>query len=136
MPLSEDELSARWPEFVSEVRREKISLGSILESSTLLGVKNGVIRLGCANDFQASSILRNKEVLGGFLLKIFNVRARLEVETGGKYQHSPKESGTTSTVSGHAPASPPDTPAQGTEPQEEHPIVKAIIRELGAEPLE
>jgi hypothetical protein len=114
---------------VSEVRRQKISLGSILESSTLLGVKNGVIRLGCGNDFQASSILRNKDVLGGFLQKMFNVRARLEVVTGDEYQRA-------ADVPGSAADAPRDTPTQSGDSQEEHPIVKAIIRELGAEPLE
>ena len=33
--LMEDELASRWPEFINEVRRHRISLGSVLESVTL-----------------------------------------------------------------------------------------------------
>ncbi|HUI64275.1 MAG TPA: DNA polymerase III subunit gamma/tau, partial [Bacteroidota bacterium] len=37
--VSDSEVSARWQEFVAEVRKQRINLGSILDSTTLLGVK-------------------------------------------------------------------------------------------------
>lgn len=120
-PLTEGEVSGRWPEFVNEVRRQRISLGSVLESTTLLGTRGNAIRLSCANDFQASAIQRNKDLLSSVLQKIFHSPGRFEVEISS----SPGES-----QEKHHP------PTASLEPKAaEHPVVQAIIRELGAEPL-
>ena len=86
-----------------------------------LGVRGGVIRIGCANEFQASSIKRNKELLGDIVQKVFNSRARIEPEVTPLTQK---------------PALPRSGMPQGHAPEEEHPIIKAMIRELGAEPLQ
>ncbi len=121
-PLSEGEVTSRWPEFISEVRRQRISLGSVLESAKLISSDGGSIRIGCANDFQASSVRRNKELLSGILQKVFNTNARLEVEINSSVQ-----------TPSNSPQSVP--PAQAQAP-EEHPIIKVMRRELGAEPLQ
>ena len=120
--LKEDELTVRWQEFINEVRRRRISLGLILESATLLEAGERTIRIGCANEFQASSIKKQERFLTEVLSKIFNASARLEVEIGDIYQKSA-------------------VPQRGVPEQkggkavEEHPVTKAIIREFGAEPL-
>lgn len=120
--ITEGEVVARWPELVAEVRKQRISLGSVLESSTVLGVRGSVMRLGCANEFQASSIKRNQELLTGIIEKQFNARLRVEVE-----------------ISSHARAPVMTEEADGTPTRgpvgQEHPIIQAMRRELGAEPL-
>lgn len=121
--FSEDEMRTRWPEFIKEVRNQRISLGSVMESATLLSASNGTMRIGCGNDFQASSITRNKVLLSEILQKVFNTRMRLEVETSDGYQK------TAAPKSGTLPQS--ENPRE-----EEHPVIKALIKELGAEPLE
>jgi DNA polymerase III gamma/tau subunit len=120
--LMGDELTSRWPEFINEVRRHRISLGSVLESVTLVEAREGVMRVGCANEFQASSIKKQDKFLRELLLKVFNKPTRMEVEIDNTYQKTavPKSG----------------VPEQkGKTAVEEHPITKAIIRELGAEPL-
>jgi hypothetical protein len=118
--ISEREVLARWPEFVNEVRRHRISLGSVLESATFLGVSGGALRLRCANEFQASSIKRNKELLSEIAHKVFGIHTRCEVEI--------QETGQQQPVSGQ-----PNQ--QGVVSDNEHPVIKAMIKELGAEPL-
>jgi DNA polymerase-3 subunit gamma/tau len=118
--LNPSEVTARWPEFVNEVRRQRISLGSVLESASLLGAEQGTIRISCANDFQASSIQRNREILTTILGQVFHVPARLDVQI----HESPRQS-EAETPTGAPP------PAQ----TDEHPVIQAIIRELGAEPI-
>ncbi len=116
--VAEEEIRARWPEFIGEVRRARISLGSVLESTDVLGVASGVIRIGCTDDFQAGTLTRNKEVLAEMLQKVFNARLRIEpVIAAGK----PGASGATQSAG---------------NPKPDHPIVAALKRELGAEPLE
>ena len=119
--VSDAEINARWSEILSEVRKQRISLGSILESTKPLGVQGGVLRLACANEFQASSIRRHKEFLAEIVHKLLSVRVRVEVEirTDLSAASSSNEN--------------PDPPGQSTEG--EHPVIKAMRRELGAEPL-
>ena len=92
-----------------------------MDSAMPLGVSGGVIRIGCANEFQASSIKRNKELLGDIVLKIFNSHARIEPEVTPLTQKQ---------------AIPMSGTPQVHLPEDEHPIIKAMIRELGAEPLQ
>ncbi len=118
--IAEAEVASRWTEFLAEVRRQRISLGSVLESTIFLGIRNGTIRVGCSNDFQASSIVRNKETLAEMVFKVFHARAGIEAEISGD-------------VGG------PASPAEGSSdvnPAEEHPVIAAMKRELGAEPME
>ncbi len=119
--ITEGELKSRWTEFILEVRHQKIALGSVMDSAMPLGVSGGAIRIGCANDFQASSIKRNKDLLGGIVQKVFNARARIDVEITGIAQQQ---------------FTPLPTPPVPQPVEEEHPVIKAMIRELGAEPLQ
>jgi DNA polymerase-3 subunit gamma/tau len=120
--LSEEEVRTRWPEFINEVRQQRISLGSVLESSTLLGISRGTMRIGCGNEFQAASIKRNKVLLGEIIKTVFNLHLQPEAEINGNYQRRV------------APAS--GLPPQEQTPQDEHPVIKALMKELGAEPME
>jgi len=121
--LSESEVRSRWEEFLAEVRRQRIALGSTAESAVLLGVRDGVIRLGCATEFHASTIQRNKEFLADLARKIFGSPTRIETERiEEREQEGRGES------SGSPPGAGPGDP--------DHPIIAAMKRELGAEPLE
>jgi hypothetical protein len=92
-------------------------VGTALESATVSGVVGSTIRI-TANEFTASSLSRNRELLGEVIQKIFNIRGRLEVE-----------------ISSGTKSSPIKTEDASPKVEEDHPIIKAMIRELGAEPL-
>ncbi len=113
---SEDEVRSRWAEYVAEVSRQKISVGVVLGATTLLGVSQGTIRLGCVDEFQESTVQRNREVLMDIFVRVFNARGVIRPEV----QNAAGEEG------GGAAKSPA---------AEEHPVVQALRRELGAEPL-
>jgi DNA polymerase III gamma/tau subunit len=120
--LAEGEIASRWQEFIGEVRSKRISLGSVLASTTLLGVNGTSIRVGCSNDFEASTVTRNREVLADITQKLFGVRARLDAEI----QTGLQSNAGTGAESGQA---------GGPNPGQEHPVIQAIIKELGAEPM-
>jgi hypothetical protein len=114
-------VAARWHEVIAELRaRQKVSLASILETSRLLGVTGGAVRIACANDFQSSAIQRHRIVLTEVMQHLFNARVRIEVE-----------------VSSGPEAAGPGTgsPESASTDEEEHPVIRALKRELGAEPL-
>jgi len=114
--LNENEVRSRWAEYVSEVSRQKISVGAVLGATTFLGVSGGTVRLACADEFQAETLQRNRDVLMEIFTRIFNTRGMIqtEVPNAGVEERSGKPKPPTS---------------------EEHPVVQALRRELGAEPV-
>lgn len=117
--FSEGEVASRWQEFVAEVRRERIAVGTALESATFAGVMGNAIRIN-ASDFTASVVNRNKEMLGAVIERVFKARGRIEVEIGSTNDAGEKADG-------------PGAPRSSSD---EHPVVQALMRELGAEPLD
>jgi hypothetical protein len=101
---------------VAEVGRQKISLGAVLGSTSILDVARGTVRIGCVDEFQVATVQRNREVLAEIFFKVFNERVRLTAEV------RPASSG------------PPEKP-EGSQADEEHPVIRALRKELGAEPL-
>jgi hypothetical protein len=115
--ISEREVQSRWQEFIGAVRQKKISLGTVMDGTWLAGVTSTGVRIGCRTEFERSSIERNREMLAALFGDLFHVRLRIEaVYDPRNAPPAPIES---------APATPP----------EDHPIIAALKRELGAEPL-
>ena len=102
-------MRSRWAEFSAEVSHRKINVGSALAGTTLLGVTNGIIRVECDNDFQISTLQMHRDVLMEIIQSVFSARGSLQGER----------------AAGHG----------GPPVKEEHPLVKTLKRELGAEPL-
>jgi hypothetical protein len=94
----------------------------VLESSTVVGIQGTTVRVGCANDFEAGSIRRHKDLLSETLSRVLNTRLRVDVEIKSELSSGP------SPTQKQSP-----TADQGID--DEHPIIKAMKKELGAEPL-
>jgi len=120
--LAHGELASRWQEFLGEVRNTRISLWPTMENAQLLGVDGSIVKLGCPDAFQASMVTKNRDALADLFFKVFKVRPQLvtEVTEGGS-------------AAAEAPLSGTAFPA--SESGEEHPVIAALRRELGAEPL-
>jgi len=114
--IRQEEVESRWSEYVAKVRSRRVSLGSLLEELRVLGVNGTQVRLACENDFQVSTVTRNRDTLSEIFQEVFHSPARLQpvlVPSGGA--PSGEDSGAAS----------PD-----------HPVIAALKRELGAEPLD
>jgi DNA polymerase-3 subunit gamma/tau len=120
--LAEGELTSRWQEFVGEVRRTRISLGSVLASGVLLGVKDGVIRIGCVDDFQVTHMTRNKDLLQKIASTLFHIPLRLEAVKSAAAGAGPDMTGIPS--------------SDGPPKDDSGAVLEAMRRELGAEPIE
>jgi DNA polymerase-3 subunit gamma/tau len=120
--LSEAEVRSRWQEVLAEVRRQRISLNAVLEAAVLTGVRGNVVHVAFADDFHVSHIHRNREFLSALISKVLKATARLEAKVDPE---------AVALVSGEAPSL-PGKEADG----EEHPVLTALKRELGAEPLD
>jgi len=117
--ISEEQVRSLWPLFLAEVRLKRISLGSVLEGTSVLGVKGDAVRVGCTDDFVISSIKRNKQALQEILQSVMNTGIHLEPERDPQLIRK----GT------------PESDKSGDATPTEHPVVLAMMRELGAEPL-
>ncbi|HTS00370.1 MAG TPA: DNA polymerase III subunit gamma/tau, partial [Bacteroidota bacterium] len=111
------ELSARWGEFLGEVRTKKISLWPALENAAMLGLEKGIVRLGVADEFQASLIDKNREALAEIFNAVFHQRLGVRAEVTG------------------APGGAPPAKAPAPRTVEDHPLIATLRRELGAEPM-
>lgn len=111
--ISVEEAFARWDEFVSAVKTSRINLGSVLSQSKLVDVKNGCVQLSCENDFQLNTLRRSAEYLGEISKRVFGTATPFEINMnqGG------------------------DKQSDGKKSEKEHPVIEAMRRELGAEPM-
>jgi DNA polymerase-3 subunit gamma/tau len=117
------EVLSRWQEFLGEVRMRKISLWSTLENTRLLGVDGSVVRLACDDEFQASMVMKNKETIADLFAHVFHMRPRVVTEITRTHDRRPA-----------APSGSEGTIAESGS-REEHPVIAAMKRELGAEPI-
>jgi DNA polymerase-3 subunit gamma/tau len=114
--IREEEVVSRWGEYVAEVRSQRVSLGSLLEELRVLGVSGNQVRVACENDFQVSAVTRNRDILTELFQGVFHSPARLQ----------PVLVAPGASAAGDASA----------KAAEDHPVIAALKRELGAEPLD
>jgi hypothetical protein len=125
--ISADEAYACWQQWIAEVQRARISVGAALSVSTILDVDGGALRIACPDDYHLSSLRKNKEFLMESFQKVAGRKVRIEVVLHTKLPTPTSE---------HSPAAhnTPALPRNGV--QKEHPVLEALRRELGIEPVE
>lgn len=130
-PISAEEAYARWQEWVGEVRKERISVASTLDHSAIADVSNGSIRIACPDDYHVSTLRRNKEFLADSFRRVTGYQVRIEPEV------LPEIRQTMAAVSSGSPgAVVAAVPFPEREKTESHPVIQALIKELGAEKVE
>ena len=123
-------VAQKWPDFVDDVRKTKIAIGTTLSESEFLEANNGTVRIGCPDEYHLSSLKRNKEFLAESFQKVTGLRVSIEPVI---------KAATHSRGNGSTPQLPKSaaTTAEGKLASaaniENHPIIVAIKRELGGE---
>ena len=131
--ISADEAYARWQEWVGEGSRARISVGSILGESKLVEVRDGSVTIACPDDYHLASLKRNREFLmasfrsmTGYDVRIDPVLNRATIERAPSSRSMRSDSVPRSEQESQMPA----------KSVESHPVILALRRELGAEPVE
>jgi DNA polymerase-3 subunit gamma/tau len=122
--ISLDEIQERWKEFIEEIRKQRIYVGTLLSQSRPLAVNEDVVKLGCRDESHLTTLKRSKEFLTESAQKIYGKKVRIEISVSPLADDGKEKKGKTS-VDGAAKLSTLD-----------HPVIRALMRELGAEPLE
>ena len=133
--ITAEEAFEQWQRWVGEVRKTKIGIGTILEESRILDVANGALRIACPDDYHLSSLKRHKEFLVDSFEKVTGFKLRIE-----PVLHSGSQNGRAGRSESPASILTPAAAIQAQKPgngrAEEHPVILALRRELGAEPIE
>jgi DNA polymerase III gamma/tau subunit len=123
--ISAEQAYARWQDWVAEVQRTRISVATVLGETSILDVHNGAIRIACPDDYHYSSLKRSKE----FLVETFQRVAGVRVPIEPVLHAQPLSQSRTRTPS-------PAQQHSSHTPTNEHPVITALKRELGAELIE
>ena len=134
--ITAEEAYEQWQRWVSEVRKIKIGIGTILGESSILDVADGALRIACPDDYHLSSLKRHKEFLLDSFHKTTGLKLRIEPVL---HASSQGKSVTAAPVAAPDASSAPSTHPvykAGSGSNAEHPVLLALRRELGAEPIE
>jgi DNA polymerase-3 subunit gamma/tau len=132
--ISAQEAYEQWQRWVGEVRKTKIGIGTILAESRLLEVIDGTLQIACPDDYHVSSLKRHKEFLVDTFEKLTGYKLRIEPIL----QPNSRTPRVAENMETHLPPTPPSVSSQsgGNGSTENHPVILAMRRELGAEPVE
>ena len=129
--LNKDTVVHRWPDFVQDVTKNRIAVGTTLSESRLLDLSEGFVRIGCPDDYHLSTLKRNKDFLAESFHRITGSRISIEPVL----HKEPSSATETARATVNIPAPQQDLPAPSGR-AEEHPVVRALIKVLGAEKVE
>jgi DNA polymerase-3 subunit gamma/tau len=141
-PISLDEIQGRWKEFVEDIRKQRIHIGTLLHQSHPLAVDDGVVKVGCTDEFHLTTLKRSKEFLVESAQKIYGKKVRIEISlnprTGERKEKKAELQSRQASTRSEEQAGQANAPRDqhSTLSTLDHPIIKALMRELGAEPLQ
>jgi DNA polymerase III subunit gamma/tau len=133
--VSSEEVVARWSDFVSDVSKTHIAVGTLLMETKVLDVHGGIVRISCPDAYHFSTLKRHKNLLVSTLHQVVGKQISIEpvllsssnlpvkpVFTTLGSNNSKKNEGNETYLDVHA--------------IKEHPILTMLKRELGAERIE
>jgi DNA polymerase-3 subunit gamma/tau len=123
--ISAEQAYSRWQDWVAEVQRSRISVGAVLSESSILDVSNGAVRIACPDAYHYTSLKRSREFLTETFQRVTGVRVPIEPVLHS--QPAPRPSPSPTMIAQRR---------EETAPGEEHPVIAALKRELGAEKVE
>jgi len=127
--LTIEDVHREWGRIVDEIRKKKISVGTILGESSAVRVADGTLQIACIDDFHLSSLQRNQMFLTEAVNNMLGSKLRIEPVL--------KPAGMAMPPTRPEPArkeSPPNT-TNTREPlaSKEHPLIETLYRDFGAE---
>jgi DNA polymerase III subunit gamma/tau len=123
-----ERVKQEWEKIIDDVRRKKISVGTMLGESTPVSVVNETLNVACIDDFHFSSLKRNQMFLTETVNTLLGTKLRIDL------QLQP------AAVAAPLPVKPPphetnnsNFPQTKETPPKEHPLIETLYRDFGAE---
>ena len=118
--ISIDHIRDRWSLFLDGASKHKIALGTMLSESSPAGMNAGRLLISCPDDFHLDSLKRHKEYLVELAQSVFGGRLRIELEKSALPS-------TTNEIEKQDSRKTPET---------HHPVIQALVREVGARQID
>jgi DNA polymerase III subunit gamma/tau len=131
--ISVDEAYEQWQQWITEVRKVKIGIGTILGESSILDIADGALRIACPDDYHFSSLKRHKEFLIDSFHKVTGLKLRIEPVL---HETLDRPTSPTQVTARNESTFVSQTQSAHKQGETEHPVILALRRELGAEPIE
>ncbi len=129
--ISADEIAVKWPAVVEEARKERIAVGTMLSEANLVDVHNNMLRIGCPDDFHLDGLRRNRQFLQDIAHRVYGAKVQLETIIS----RDPVQPSTQAVNKNPATDRKAEATCDTTGEFHDHPVVRALIREFGAEEL-
>jgi DNA polymerase-3 subunit gamma/tau len=125
-----EQVRQEWNKIVDDVRRKKISVGTILGESAPVSVAQETLQIACSDDFHFSSLTRNQMFLTETINTLLGTKLRIEpVLRPSAAAALPAKRA----VIGSKETPPPDSTTKEPPSVKEHPLIEALYRDFGAE---
>jgi hypothetical protein len=128
--IAVEEVQKEWDKIVDDVRRKKISVGTILGESVPVSITDQTLQIACFDDFHFSSLKRNQMFLTETINTLLGSKLRIEPVL------RPSVASPALLPAKTVPRKPneaPDVRADGSTPPKEHPLIETLYRDFGAE---
>lgn len=118
--LSIEDVHTKWSSLIDQTRKERIDLWAFLGESKPLEIRGDKLQIGCPDNFHLDTFRRNRDYISQLAQKVYGGKVKLEA------------------ILSSAPPSPLEKPGNDSEKKGtiHHPVIQALIREFGAEPVE
>ena len=125
LPTKNDILE-KWSVFVSEARKERIAIGTMLSETSFIDINNDRICIGCPDDFHADTLNlnKNRQYLQEIAERVYGAKIQLETILSSK-TNSPA-------ISKQIESSQEN---QSQPLVQQHPVIQALVKEFGAKPI-
>ncbi len=121
--LTNDEAAGKWSLLVTEARKERIAVGTMLSETRLMDVRENRLCIGCPDDFHLDALQRNRQFIQELAQRVYGAKVQLE--------------GIVAAHEGRVAPEPVREPAGSPhEALSRHPVIQALIREFGAKEVE
>ena len=112
--------SRTWQHLVEQVRREKIAIGSMLAETSFHAAAGSTISISCPDDFHAGELKRNRQYISAIAERLYGAKFQFE----SILSSMPRSGGAGATE-----------PQSGTDRMKDSPLVRALVKEFGAEEI-
>jgi DNA polymerase III subunit gamma/tau len=135
-PVSSDEVNAKWSDFVSDVSKTHIAVGTLLTETKVIDVHGGIVRISCPDTYHFSTLKRHRNFLIDTLHQVVGKNVAIEPVLISNNDIPVKSVFKTTPQLNNSEIDSEKRHFLDVSPAKEHPILTMLKRELGAERIE
>jgi DNA polymerase III subunit gamma/tau len=136
LSASSEEVTARWPDFISGVSKSHIAVGTLLLETEIIDVRGGMVRISCPDAYHFSTIKRHRDFLSNTLHQVVGKHVAIEPVLHSNSDIPVRSIYTTTNILPKVEKQPENKTFTDTPILHEHPILSILKRELGVERIE